>query len=146
MEQHKPDQLEFKARNLDDAQTQKRLDLYSKGEERQFFSIQKIKQRYLNKTRQEAGVRVKSDLFYAQGVRAGMPHASHDLIKYDRQEADQDFRDSILKEAKQVYRRHDNFRRRFNLGSQVPLGRIFQKYRGHSLTQKFNKAPKNRER
>jgi len=132
-------------RNLSDAELQKRLDLYSeRGNEKQFFSIQKIKKSYLESNRTELDKRVKSDLFYAQGIRAGLPHTSHESIKYTRAETDQKLRDHIVKEAKSEYRKHQNLSKWFNKDDhmltekqkQVDRGEAHQKING--LMTKYN--------
>ena len=98
-------------RHLSDAEMQKRLDLYSRGDKEQFFKVQKIKKRYIEKSREDLNKRTKSDLFFAQGLRTGLPHGSHETIKYDREEIDQKFRDDTVQEAKTEYRRHQNLRK-----------------------------------
>jgi len=136
-------------RNLTDAEAQKRLDLYSeRGDERQFFSIQKIKKRYLEKNRTELDKRAKSDLFFAQGIRAGLPHASHESIKYVREENDQRFRDHIVKEAKSEYCKHQNLSKWFNKGNRVvkEKPKKLEKAKGYqkanSLMAKYNAISK----
>ncbi|MDW3210277.1 MAG: hypothetical protein R8N23_10445 [Reichenbachiella sp.] len=101
-------------RNLSEEEFQNRLDLYSKGDQNQFFKIQKIKKRYQNQQREELDKRAKSDLFFAHGIRAALPHTSFENIKYAREQADQDLRDGIVEEAKSEYRRHENLSKWFS--------------------------------
>ena len=106
--------------NLTDAEVQKRLDLYSeRGDEHQYFAIQKIKKRYLERNNEERNKRAKSDLFFAQGKMKGLPHASHDNIKYARERNDQHFRDGIVEEARSEYRNRQNLSKRFNGGKEL---------------------------
>ncbi|MDW3191256.1 MAG: hypothetical protein R8G66_02795 [Cytophagales bacterium] len=101
-------------KDLSNHELKQKLDLYSKGDERQFFDIQKIKQRYLNQDLDTQNKRSQSDLYYAKGIRSGLPHTSYDRINQDREYQDQKFRDSIIEEAKPIYRRHKNLSRDFN--------------------------------
>lgn len=111
----KNEKYKLTPRNLTDAEVQKRLDIYSeRGDEHQYFSIQKIKKRYLEKNNEETNKRAKSDLFFAQGRRAGLPHAPHESIKYARERDDQNFRDGIVEEAKSEYRNRQNLSKHFN--------------------------------
>lgn len=101
-------------KDLSDGELQERLDLYSNGSKEQFFKVQKIKQRYVEKIKEEQIKRTKADLHYAQGVRAGLPHAYHDNLKDIRERQDQHFRDEILHEAKAEYKKQENLTKLFD--------------------------------
>lgn len=101
--------------NLNEAEAQNRLDLYSKqGDEKQYFSIQKIKKRYLNNNRVKSDKRAVSDAYLAQGYRAGFTHASPDTIRYSREIEDQSERDQVLREGRNEYRKGENLSKWFN--------------------------------
>lgn len=101
-------------KHLSDKEVQERLDLYSKGSPEQFFNVQKIKKKYIEKMREENAKRSQADLHYAHGRRSGLPHAPHETIKDTREMADQNFRDEIVKEAKAEYRNHENLTKQFD--------------------------------
>lgn len=93
---------------LSDKQVQERLDLYSKGGQEQFFTIQKIKKRFVETRKMERIKRVQADAHYAQGVRAGLPHARYEVIRSSREASDESRRTQVLEEAKAVYNTHEN--------------------------------------
>jgi len=93
---------------LSDKQVQERLDLYSKGGQEQFFIIQKIKKRYVETRKVEHIKRVQADAHYAQGIRAGLPHARYEVIRSSREASDESRRNQVLEEAKAVYKTHEN--------------------------------------
>ncbi len=99
---------------LSDKELQDRLDLYSKGSKEQSFKVQKIKNKYLGQIRDEQAKRSKADVYYAQGIRIGLPHTDYQNIKDARDQADQNFRDQIAKEGKTQYKRHQNLSRLFS--------------------------------
>ena len=115
MKRNEKNGYDLTPQNLNDAEMQNRLDLYSeRGDEKQFFSIQKIKKRYLSNTRVKTDNRAISDAYLAQGYRAGFTHASPDTIKYAREIEDQNERNQILQEGRGEYRRGENLSKWFN--------------------------------
>lgn len=99
---------------LSDGELRDRLDLYSRGSAKQFFKIQKIKQQYLERIRADKDKRITADLHYAQGVRSGLPHIDHGNIQDSREEMDQNYRDSIIKQSKGIYRSNVNLSKLVN--------------------------------
>lgn len=141
-------------KNLSDQELQKRLDLYSNGDERQYFDIQKIKRRYIANDSEKQSKRTQADLFYAKGMRSGLPHSSYEKIKSDRENQDQDSRDSVIEEAKSVYRKHQTLSKNFDKkvaptyspDQLKQLSKYFKKYAPHSspnqsMTKEHHKQP-----
>lgn len=96
-----------------DRQVQDRLDLYSKGSQEQFFKIQKIKKRFVETTKDQEAKQIQADTHYAQGVRAGLPHARYEIIRSSREQADEKRRSQIIQEAKEEYKSHENLTKWF---------------------------------
>ncbi|MEQ9230555.1 MAG: hypothetical protein RIF46_07715 [Cyclobacteriaceae bacterium] len=115
---------DFTPSNLSEAEAQRRLDLYSEqGDADQFFSIQKIKKRYLSKNREKSDKRAISDAYLAQGYRGGFPHASPENIKYAREIEDQSDRDQVVREGRSEYRKGENLSKWFNNGEYEDMGK-----------------------
>ena len=113
---HENDDYKLTSENLSHTELEEKIDLYSKGDQDQFFSIQKIKKRYNEHRTERHNKWSKSDLFFAQGIRTGLPHVSHDQIQFDREVEEQGIRNDVLKEAKGKYRLYQNLSKRFNIG------------------------------
>lgn len=122
-------------KNLSDAELQLKLDLYSQGGENQFFKIQKIKKSYLNQLKQQQDLRSKSDINFALGIRAGLPHAPYDSIQRYREDSDQKLRDQIIEEAKSEYRKHENLGKEFK-ETNVPHNELGQSDPNKTSTNK----------
>ncbi len=93
---------------MSDKQVQERLELYSKGGQEQFFKVQKIKKRYVETSKTQETKRIQGDAHYAQGIRAGLPHARYEIIRGLRETSDERFRSQVINEAKAVYNTHEN--------------------------------------
>lgn len=103
------------SKNLNDKQAKERLDTYSKmGDEKQYFQIQKIKQEHEKKQKEKQEKRTIADVHYAQGLRAGLPHASYETIQYQRECEDQKQQEQMLKEGKTAYQKGENLSKWFN--------------------------------
>ena len=102
------------AKNLTHHEVVKRLDLYSKGDEKQFFKIQKIKKEYQKEIKDREDKRIASNIFHDQGWRKGLhPDARH-RIENDRELRDQILRDETVEAAKNNYRLFETHSKQFN--------------------------------
>lgn len=108
--------------NLSHDELQNRLDLYSRtnGNERTYFDVQKIKDKYEKEIRQIEGNRTKADIHYAQGIRSGLPHARYESIQITYERHDQNLRNNVAQEAKAYYQKNSSLGKAFEAGSPMP--------------------------
>ncbi|CAM1360746.1 conserved hypothetical protein [Tenacibaculum litopenaei] len=106
-------------KNLTDTQTKERLNLYSKlGDHTQYFSIQNIKKEYESKQKEQQIKRTTADIYYAQRIRSGLPHPSHQVIQQQRIQEDKKLKTLLLNQAKTIYRKGENLSKWFHKGTE----------------------------
>lgn len=112
---NKPDKDQSKGANLTHGGLQNRLDLYSRiGENMdQYFKVQTIIERYREQIKEIEANRSKADIYYGQGIRAGLPHTHHDIIKDTRERSDQLLRDDVASKAKSYYSENNSLSKYF---------------------------------
>ncbi|WP_421896412.1 hypothetical protein [Marinoscillum sp.] len=101
--------------NLSDAELRERLDLYSSVGENldDRWTIQGMKERYLNDIKEREAKISKAVTHYAQGVSAGLPHAPYNAIQYSYDNEKQALRDVVWEEAKDYYRDKNSLSKEF---------------------------------
>ncbi len=101
--------------DLSHEELQERLDNYSKvgGEKETYFSLQKIKQKYLKEIEQKQASRNKGSIHYAQGIRSGLPHKDYEEIKDMHNEQDRKMRNDVVNEAKEEYQAKNSLSKSF---------------------------------
>lgn len=133
------------------AQVKERLSLYSRmGIAEQYFSIQKLKKAYQQKEQKKQQKRTQEDIYYAQGMRAGLPHASHEHIQYHREREDELLKNRVLQEAKSIYRKGENLSRWFGRNTaKIPSKqKSYRKFkeanvlylRGYHISKRFSQS------
>ncbi|AXG72973.1 hypothetical protein DVK85_01480 [Flavobacterium arcticum] len=132
-------------KSLSERHVKERISLYSRmGNERQYFDIQKLQKSYENRQQATQHNRTQGDLYYAQGVRTGLPHASYETIAYQREQEDHDNRSKLLAQAKAVYNRGHNLSRWLNKEaintnvSIAPVTPTRQLHKANRLSPYFN--------
>ena len=112
---NKPDKDQSKGANLTHGELQNRLDLYSRigGQMDQYFKGQTIIKRYREQIKEIEANRSKADIHYGQGIRAGLPHTHHDIIKDTRERSDQLLRDDVASKAKSYYSENNSLSKYF---------------------------------
>lgn len=125
MEDKNDNQKDIKDVNLSHEELNERLENYSKigNQKEQFFAIQRLREKYNREIRESQEKRAKTDIYYAQGVRSGLPQASYEKIKEQREQEDQKRRNEILKEAKQYYSKHNSLTRDFDKSKEEEMER-----------------------
>lgn len=101
---------------MSDKELHEKLALYAqvRGSHEQYIEVERIKQRYLTELKERQANRAKQDINYAQGIRSGLPHLSHDEIKWVREQEDDKLRSQTLSDAKEAYRKsNDNLKKSF---------------------------------
>lgn len=114
MEKKNKNKSKIYLKNPTEGELKKQLDLYSSGDEKQFFAVKKIEQAYQKTKQAEQKKRITADVHYAQGLRTGLRHAPYEQLQYERTEKDQAQRNQVLEDARVEYRRHKPHSKRFN--------------------------------
>lgn len=105
-----------KSKNLTHGEVQNRLKVYDRVGHlmHQHNVVQDIKERYQSTVQTKQQTYTKQDINYSAGVRKGLPHTSYETMRTSREVQDQNFRNTITKEAKERYREKDNLTKKFN--------------------------------
>ena len=94
--------------DLSHDEMEERMDLYSRIGDRsdQFFDVQRILQKYRKELDDRKDNRLKADVHYAQGIRAGLSHEDINDIRHKQEQQDQVLRNDVVEAAKSLY--HEN--------------------------------------
>ncbi|MDN5215047.1 hypothetical protein QQ020_23400 [Fulvivirgaceae bacterium BMA12] len=134
---NKPDKDQGKGANLTHGELQNRLNLYSRigGQMEQSFKVQAIKQKYLKEIKEKEVNRSKSDIHYGQGIRTGLPHTRHEILRDQRDRSDQKLRDDVAKEAKSYYSQNNSLSKYFRdyKHQKEGMNRAFEKARDKGI-------------
>ena len=130
-------------KQLSERHVKERISLYSRmGNERQYFDIQKLQKSYENRQQETQHNRTQVDIYYAQGLRTGLPHASYESIAYQREQEDRSNRTKLLEQAKAIYNRGQNLSRWLNKEAVnkdiAPSTPAKQLQKSNRLSQHFN--------
>jgi len=110
-----PDQEKNDKANLSDAELRERIEHYASLSEndKDRWSFIEMSQRYGKQREEHDQNRNKQAIHYSQGISSGLPHASYEKIQYQHEREEQNLRDQIAEEAKEVYRQGSSLSKKF---------------------------------
>ncbi|GEM_PF-4814513 len=144
-EDQKPVTAPADIKGLSDKEIQDKAEVYSRvgGKMERFFTFQKNIQKFKADRQKANDNRIKQDVYYAKGERAGLQQSPHEVIKDDRNWMDQKKRDQFMSEQKKEYDKEglkkDFARQHKKLGKRHVFNHAHNKYRNKDMDKGMDK-------
>ncbi|NQZ77958.1 MAG: hypothetical protein HRT61_17925 [Ekhidna sp.] len=105
LDQCQPVTAPQETKNLSNKEVEDKLEVYSRVGNRieRYVTFQKSKGKFKEEINKANDNRTKQDIYYAQGQRAGLSQAPHQVLRDDRDWKDQQARDAFMKDNKAEY-------------------------------------------